>query len=230
MNIAIILSGGQGCRMGADVPKQYIEIDGRPVIAWCLETFVKHSAIDALIIVLDPQWQTFVSSLPVLSGFDKPIYYAHSGDTRQQSIYNGLKRAKECGTADEDVVIIHDAARPSVSVRVIDDVIRTCSICDGAIPVLQVTDTVYLCSDGVSLSGLLSRDTLFAGQTPEAFRFGKYLRIHESLPQEDWRTLKGSSEIAYRGGLKIRLVSGDKSNFKLTDPDDLKRFAITLQP
>lgn len=98
--------------MGTDVPKQYIEIGGKPVIAWCLETFVKHSAIDALIIVLDLQWQTFVASLPVLSGSIKPIYYAYSGDTRQQSIYNGLKRAKE------PRMRISCAARPCVRVSV----------------------------------------------------------------------------------------------------------------
>ena len=114
MNIAIILSGGQGCRMGADVPKQYIEIGGKPVIAWCRETFVKQSAIDALIIVLDLQWQTFVASLPVLAGSGKPVWYAPSGRTRQQSIYNGLKRAKECGASDEDIVVIHDGVRPLV--------------------------------------------------------------------------------------------------------------------
>lgn len=230
MNIAIILSGGQGCRMDMDIPKQYIEVDGRPIIAWCLETFVKHRAIDALIIVLDPQWQTFVASLPVLSGPDKPIYYAHSGDTRQQSIYNGLKRAEECGTVDEDIVIIHDAARPSVSIRVIDDVLNACSGCDGAIAVLPVADTIYMSTDGLYLSGLLPRDMLFAGQTPEAFRFKKYLRVHETLPQEDWRTMKGGLEIAYRGGLIIKFVQGAESNFKLTVPDDLERFSRSLCP
>ena len=231
MNIAIILSGGQGCRMDMDIPKQYIEIDGSPIIAWCLETFVKHRAIDALIIVLDPQWQTFVASLPVLTDSGKPIWYAPSGDTRQQSIYNGLKRAKECGASDEDIVVIHDGVRPLVDEEMICGVLDGCRDFDGAIASVAVKDNIYVaCTEKRGeINDALWRRALFTGQTPEAYRFGKYLEIHERTSDKEIAVVTGGAEFAFRHGLKVTLTEGKDRNLKLTVPDDLEIFKILIR-
>lgn len=215
--------------MGGEIPKQYIEVCGRPVIAYCIERFAGHPRIDALIVVLAREWQAFVDRLPEVRSMRQPLHYAEQGETRQLSIYNGLKCAKEQGCRDDDIVIVHDAARPAVSARLIDDCLDACAEYDGAMPVLPVKDTVYQSLDGKTITSLLPRETLYAGQAPEAFRLGKYLAAHRSLPYGELAKINGSSEIAHRQAMRIRLVRGEESNYKITVPEDLERFKLSLK-
>lgn len=226
-NIAIILSGGTGSRMGSEIPKQYIEIGGKPVIAYCLEQFANHRSIDAVIIGVAEEWQPYVEKTVRNLHTPKPVYYAAAGAVRQESIYKALQVAKT-HFADDDVVLIHDAARPNVSRRLIDACLDACAEYDGAMPVLPVKDTMYQSVDGLTISSLLPRETLYAGQAPEAFRLGKYWAVHQALPYEAMMQINGSSEIAYRQGLTIKLVAGEESNYKITVPEDLERFRLSI--
>lgn len=227
-NIAIILSGGVGSRMGSEIPKQYIEIGGKPVIAYCLEQFANHRRINAVIIGVAEEWRSYVEKTVRNLHIPKPVYYAIAGTVRQESIYKALQVAK-AHFADDDVVIIHDAARPSVSGRLIDACLDACTEYDGALPVLPVKDTLYQSVDGSTISSLLPRETLYAGQAPEAFRMGKYWEAHQALPYEAMMQIHGSSEIAYRQGLTIKLVAGEESNYKITVPEDLERFRLSIK-
>lgn len=121
MNIAVILSGGIGSRMGSNIPKQYIMVAGRPIISYCIEKFVQSNEIDALVIALDKQWIDFIQPYVVM--LQLPVYYAEPGETRQHTIYNALKLIRSHGGVDDDVVIIHDSVRPLVSSQVIHDCI-----------------------------------------------------------------------------------------------------------
>lgn len=228
MNIAVILSGGLGTRMGTDIPKQYIMVAGKPVIIYCIEQFVKSSSIDSFIISLDEQWRKMVEEHLSRLDIQCPVFYSHPGETRQYTIYQALKCAIVNGFKDDDIVIIHDAARPLVSDRLINDCINTCLECDGVLPVLPMKDTVYSSEDGVRLSSLLNRNKLFAGQAPEAFQLGKYWKAHEVMPDHEILTVNGSTEIAYKVGLNIKLIPGDEMNFKITTPMDLERFKRIL--
>ena len=120
MNTAIILSGGIGTRMGADRPKQYIEVNGTPIIAYCLKAFLSTARIDAFIIGAAEEWRDYINSFIQKENATTPFYYSEPGETRQYSIYNALKKAKEIGIRNKDVVIIHDAARPLVSKELIE--------------------------------------------------------------------------------------------------------------
>lgn len=219
----IILSGGVGSRMGLDVPKQYVEVCGRPVISYCLETIAGDPRMAGLVIAVAPAWRPFVESVVSGQGIDVPVHWSVPGETRQETIYNALQVASR-HYSDDDIVMIHDAARPLVSRRLIDACIDACQGCDGAMPVLPVKDTVYQSTDGKTISSLLPRETLYAGQAPEAFRLGKYLRAHESMSREELMTVNGSSELAYKQGLDMKLIPGEESNFKITTPEDLRRF------
>ena len=126
-------------------------------------------------------------------------------------------------------MIIHDAVRPNVSARLIDACLDACAEYDGAMPVLPVKDTMYQSMDGVTISSLLPRETLYAGQAPEAFRLGKYWAAHQALPYEAMLQTRGSSELAYRQGLTIKLVAGEESNYKITVPEDLERFRLLIK-
>lgn len=224
MNIAIILSGGVGSRMGLDIPKQYVLAKKQPIINYCIKTFLNHEKIDALIIGVAIEWKDYV--VENISKFNpaKPIFFAAPGKTRQYSIYNALKVAKDQGFKDDDIVIIHDAARPLVSNMLIERCINGCIECDGVMPVIPVKDTTYVSEDGKHIDALLIRGHLWSGQAPEAFKFGKYLKVHENMPCNELVNINGSTEIAFKGGLNCHLVEGDPMNFKITTPEDLLNF------
>lgn len=227
MNIAIILSGGIGSRMKVNIPKQYLMANDRPVISYCLETFVSHPYIDRIVIVAAKEWHSLIKK--EMAKFSaKDIIFAEPGKTRQLSIFNGLNSINERG--ENDIVIIHDAARPFVTYELISDCLQACnSNFDGCMPVIPVKDTIYQSTDMECITGLLNRNTLIAGQTPEAFKLNKYIKIHKEMSLDELLRINGSSEIAYKMGLTIKLVPGDPRNFKITDNSDLERFINILQ-
>lgn len=227
MNTAIILAGGVGSRMGVNKPKQYLIVKEKPIIVYCLEIFEKHSEIDKIVIVVSDEWKDYVEENVKQYGISKVCGYAPAGETRQHSIYNGLKSTEE-NAPDTKVCIIHDAARPLVSDKIISDCIVGATEDDGAMPVITVKDTVYQSKDGKSIDHLLKRSELFAGQAPESFDFKKYLDIHNSASDDEIASTAGSSEIAYRHGMKIRLVEGSERNFKITTVEDLETFETII--
>lgn len=227
MNTAIILAGGVGSRMGVDRPKQYLIVREKPIIVYCLEIFEKHINIDSIVIVVSDEWKSYVQENVEKYGISKVRGYAPAGETRQHSIYNGLKVTSECAPETE-VCIIHDAARPLVSDKIIDDCITGAVEDDGAMPVISVKDTIYQSKDGKSIDNLLRRSELFAGQAPESFKFAKYFDIHNSVTDDEIASTAGSSEIAYRHGMKIRLVEGSERNFKITTIEDLETFETII--
>lgn len=230
MNIAIILAGGNGSRMkvGSE-PKQYMMIQKKPIISYCLETFEAHKQIDGIIIVAEEEWHDFMNEWLHKDHITKFCGYAVPGRTRQHSIYNGLKAAKGITPESDGIVIIHDAARPMVSEKIISDCIEGATKKDGAMPVISVKDTIYTSHNGKIIEGLLNRDELFAGQAPESFRLDKYLAIHDTMSDDDLGNIRGSSEIAYRAGMEIVLIEGSEDNFKITTKVDYDKFKKIME-
>ena len=227
MNYAIILSGGIGTRLGLDIPKQYYEVNSRPIIREVIERLEECKAVDGIVIVAAAEWQDYVREQ--ISCEEKFVGFALPGENRQLSIYSGLSclRAalQERGiNADDCVVLIQDAARPNTSTALIEKCFDLEDDCDGAMPVLPMKDTVYLSEDGKVVSSLLERKKVYAGQAPESFRFGKYLAANESLLPEKILTVNGSTEPAIIAGMHIKMISGDENNFKITTEADLKRY------
>jgi len=121
-------------------------------------------------------------------------------------------------------VVVHDAARPLVTELDIHNCVKSANGYDGATPVVEIADTVYVSTDGVRISALLSRDELLAGQTPECYGYGKYLAAHQRLSDEEIVSIRGSSEIAFKSGMNVRLYEGNPNNFKITTAVDLEYF------
>lgn len=228
MNTAIILAGGVGSRMGVDRPKQFLMVQDKPIISYCLDIFQNHDEIDSVVVVVSEQWQDFVEEYAAKYGVTKIKGYAPAGKSRQHSIYNGLKCIDE-NVPDTDIVIVHDAARPLVSDQIISDCIKGATDYDGAMPVISVKDTVYQSKDGEEIGCLLKRSELFAGQAPESFKFRKYFDIHNQVTDEEIGATAGSSEIAYRHGMEIRMVKGSERNLKITTIEDLETFETILK-
>lgn len=229
MKVALILSGGIGSRLASDVPKQYIEVCGKPIIAYCIETISAHEDIDAIQIVADEKWQEvledWVNRADVkgkFKGFSRP------GDNRQLSIYNGLKDI-ETYASDTSVVMVHDAARPLLSSKMISDCFQAMEGYDGVLPVLPMKDTVYASADGKAVSALLNRSEIFAGQAPECFLLDRYLQANEMLLPDMIKKINGSTEPAIMAGMHIAMIPGDERNFKITTQSDLERFRQIVQ-
>lgn len=231
MVTALILSGGTGTRLGANIPKQYIEVDGRPIISYCFETLALSRYIDAIWIVADEHWQEYIEQKVKpydiygrLRGFSSP------GANRQLSIFNGLRdirnELEKTGVmpAERGSVLVHDAARPLLSEELIARCAAGAEGHDGAMPVLPMKDTVYLSNDGVSVSELLDRSRIFAGQAPELFDIEKYYAANVRLLPDKIMSINGSTEPAVMAGMDIAMVTGDENNFKITTMADLERF------
>jgi 2-C-methyl-D-erythritol 4-phosphate cytidylyltransferase len=222
---ALILAGGIGTRLDLDIPKQYIEVEGKPVISYCVDVFSRHAQIDFIQIVADEMWHDFITAnifTDKFKGFSKP------GKNRQLSIYNGLCDIKKYAS-DDDVVIIHDAARPLVSEMLIYNCITAIEHHDGVLPVLPMKDTVYYSENGNSIASLLDRGKIFAGQAPESFKLGKYYEANEALLPDKILSINGSTEPAIMAGLDIAMIPGDENNFKITTKADLERFGEIIK-
>ena len=223
MNYAIILSGGIGTRLGLDMPKQYFEVNKKPIIRYVIETMEQCEVVDGFVIVAAEEWQEYVQNQIFLP--EKFLGFALPGKNRQLSIYNGLCALRNIAK-DEDVVLVQDAARPNTSERLIETCFNLEDDVDGAMPVLPMKDTVYLSEDGVQVSALLERKKVFAGQAPESFRFGKYLAANEMLLPEKIRSINGSTEPAILAGMHIQMIPGDEKNYKITTEVDLEKFVM----
>lgn len=224
MNYAIILSGGVGSRMKSNIPKQYIERNGVPIIIDTLFAFEKCENIDKIIVVAADAWKDKISEWCAENSFIKVCSITTGGDSRQESILNGLKVCMTMSYSEKDKVIIHDAVRPFVTFDTINACLEAIEHYDGAMPVLEVKDTIYQSDDGKVVTALLNRDTLFAGQSPEAFLLHKYYEINKDLSKEELGEIRGTSQIAFQHGFSIKMINGDENNFKLTTPADLERY------
>lgn len=232
MNIALILSGGTGKRMGLDLPKQYVPVNGRPILLYSLETIASDEKIDGIQIVSELAWRGRIAEW--MEGMDRLLAtqdrnirkkfrgFSLPGENRQLSILNGL-RDIYCYASDEAFVFIHDAARPLLSHKQLGDCLAAAEGHDGVLPVLPMKDTVYYSEDGKQVS-LLERERIFAGQAPEVFRLGAYLKANERLLPEQIRKVNGSTEPAVLAGLDVVMIPGDERNFKITTKEDLERF------
>lgn len=221
MNIAIILSGGVGSRMGnSGTAKQYFKVNGKMIISYCLDTFENHPLIDKIIIVAAEEQHSLLYSYK----YSKLSIIEINGKSRQHSVLNGLKAAMNISSSKDDIVLIHDAARPLVSDKIIESCIGAIGEYDGAMPGIEVKDTIYQSYNGIEIDKLLNRNELFAGQSPESYILSKYFEIHQQATDEQLSDSTGSSVIAFQHGLRIKIVAGDEKNFKITTPKDLELF------
>lgn len=206
----LVVAAGKGERAGGAIAKQYAPLLGKPILRWTLEALLRHPRIATIQVAIGPEqeelYRASVTGLPILPSIV-------GGATRQESVRRGLEALS---TALPDIVLIHDAARPLVSHRLIDDVLAALDGgADCAVPLLAVADTLKRNDAGKWTT--VPRDGLHRAQTPQGFRFTKILRAHRHYSAQEVTDDMALAELA---GLHIATVSGEDSNMKVTSPDD----------
>lgn len=221
MNIAVLLSGGIGSRLQSDIPKQYIDVGDGMIVTRTLNTLLEHSMVDLIRIVAEDVWRDTITEETGQS--KKVIGFSKPGANRQLSIYNALVDLSEVAS-DDDVILVQDAVRPFTTPDTITGCLTNIEGHDGALPVIPMKDTIYLSRDGNTVSGLLDRNELFAGQAPEAYRYGKYRQANEELLPDRILEINGAAEPAIIAGMDVAMFAGDENNFKITTKADLQRY------
>ncbi|QCG88146.1 bifunctional 2-C-methyl-D-erythritol 4-phosphate cytidylyltransferase/2-C-methyl-D-erythritol 2,4-cyclodiphosphate synthase [Azospirillum sp. TSH100] len=212
--VALIVAGGSGQRFGAERPKQYLDLAGKPVLRRTVEAFLGHPQLTGVRVVIDPTWRETYDA--AVSGLGLPSPVA-GGASRQESVRNGLEALAADGAPD--LVLIHDAARPLIDASTIGAVIAALDSTPGAIAAVQVADTLKRGSECV-ITGTVDREGLWRAQTPQGFRFPAILEAHRTAAG---LTLTDDAAVAEQAGLAVALVPSKEDNFKVTTPDDLTR-------
>jgi 2-C-methyl-D-erythritol 4-phosphate cytidylyltransferase len=230
MICAIYLAGGKGERIkSTGIPKQFYKIGDKPLIAFALEELSECAAIDAICIVSFEEKYDEIRSLAEELGVKQKLVFADAGKTRQHSVLNGLNVLDDNFSDEISLVIIHDAARPLVKTVDFEDCINAANGFDGATPSFTPSDTIYLSDNYKTITALLERDKLFAGQTPECYNFAKYLAAMRKLSDSEIETIRGSSEIAFLSGMNIHLFPGNPFNIKITTERDLEFLKFLIE-
>ena len=227
MNYAIMLAGGTGSRTSTDIPKQYVRAEGHMMITYALAPLLSCARICKIYIVCEDLYKEGILSDIQAAGLkaDKIAGYTGPGETRQLSIYKGLEAVlKDNIVGDDDAVIIHDAARPFLTSELVDRCFDALPGHSGVMPVLPMKDTVYMSKTGESITALLDRNTIYAGQAPELFILKKYFAANKALLPEKIKYINGASEPAVLYGMDIAMISGDEHNIKITTDADIEGF------
>ena len=227
-NHVIIVAGGVGSRMKSSIPKQYLLVNDIPVFIYSFRKFAVRHDICTIVMVIADEWKDYVAHYIAKEECTQTILYASAGLSRQHSVLNGLRKLSQIANED-DLVFVHDAVRPLFPTTNIDDGIKGCQEFDATLPAITVKDATYQSHDGKSLSVILPRQELFSGQSPECFRFGKFIKAHEQFSDEQISEIRGSAELAFRAGLNVELIPGTEHNFKITTIEDLRAFELIVE-
>ena len=230
MNIALILAAGTGSRMGnADKPKQFLPIYGKPLMIHTIEAFEMHDEIDKIVVVTSEGYDDQVKVWCKQYDLSKVKAVAIGGDSRQISVYNGLQAVKEIGAKEDDIVLIHDAARPLISKNIISKNIEACMRYGAVDTVIQASDTIINSADGEKISNIPIRKELYQGQTPQTFKLGLILEAHEHAKAGKVPNVTDDAKLVISMGKEVHLVEGSKQNFKITTFDDLMMLKALLK-
>jgi len=208
---ALIVAAGRGTRFGGDLPKQYLPLQGRPVLRHSLAVFAAHPRVHGVRAVIHGDDRTLYEAAAAGLDLLEPVT---GGAERQDSVRDGLESLRNDGY---DAVLIHDGARPFVSRALIDRVLDALTDAPGALPGLAVADTLKRSAGGV-VQATVPRDNLWRVQTPQGFRFKDILEAHR---QQAGRRLTDDAAVLEAVGGTVVLVPGDPANIKITAPGDL---------
>lgn len=227
MNVAIIIAGGIGSRMGQEIPKQFINVGEKPVIVYTLEAFQEHPLVDAIEVVCLDGWEQVLRAYARQYKIDKLKWVVKGGASGQESIRNDVYNF-EGVLAEDDICIVHDGVRPMLDPEVITDVVRVAKERGNAVTSMPYNEQIFLVDekDSATTTQYIPRETLRRVSTPQAYRFGLLdSKYHEAF--EKGVGIDGSNytnTMMVQLGVKLNFAAGSDRNIKLTTPENLEFF------
>lgn len=208
---AIIVGGGSGSRMQSDIPKQFLLLNGRPVLMHTIEAFHRSDFTPNIVVVLNKNFHEYWRTLCASHGFSITHDLVSGGEHRFHSVQNGLKYV-----AGSSIVGIHDAVRPCVSQQVIDSAFTQATEVGNAVVAIKSRDSIRQKTKSGTVC--LNREDIFLVQTPQVFTSEI---LHKAYAQEYTREFTDDASVVERSGVRIRLIEGDTGNLKVTFPEDI---------
>jgi len=223
MNIALIIAGGSGNRMGQDIPKQFMFIDNCPIIIRTMDAFQQHPDIEAIAVVCLKGWETVLQSYANQYNITKLRWIFPGGASGMESIHNGIYGLEDQGCADDDLVLIHDSVRPLLSQDIISSNIAICKAYGYAITGIQCREAILESEDGFSSESSIPRDKLIRTQTPQTFRLKNIIAAHEEAKAKGiTNSVASCTLMAELGGREMHIVPGSEKNIKVTTVEDIE--------
>ncbi len=225
MIFAAIVAGGIGSRMNiSNIPKQFMLLGEKPIVVHTLEKFILSGKIDFIFVGVHKDWVVYLNDLMEKYKIDRErVFISEGGHTRNETIMNIINDAEEkFGENENHIIITHDAVRPFVTLRIIDENIDAAlkyGACDTVTPAV---DTIIESCDGVVVSSVPNRGTLYQGQTPQSFNMKKLKNVYVSLKDEEKEGLTDACKIFTLANEPVYLVKGEASNIKITTLGDYK--------
>jgi 2-C-methyl-D-erythritol 4-phosphate cytidylyltransferase len=218
-SIALIPAAGMGKRMGASINKQYLLLNGLPIVARTIAVFENSPLIDAIYLVIPAEEIPYCREHVIaVCGFHKITAIIAGGKERQNSVMNGLNAMRD-GMDDDDIIVIHDGVRPFVTETMLQESIATAGFRDGALAAVPVKDTIKIVRSGVVVD-TPARETLWQAQTPQTFRFSTIYNAHLKAAEAGFIGTDDASLVERCGGT-VGIVAGSYRNIKITTPEDL---------
>lgn len=229
MNIAVIFAGGTGTRMNTKSrPKQFLEIHGKPVLIYTLEKFQNHPLVDAIILVCLDSWIEYAKNLLNRFSITKVVKVVPGGKTGQESIYNGIKTAKE-EFEESSVVLIHDGVRPLIDETTITECIDLTKKKGNAITVSPAIETIFLkCDSGNRVGEILDRSKCEMAKAPQCFFLKDIYAAHCRAREEYRYDFIDSASLMKYYGYQLYTIGGPPENIKITTPADFYIFRAIM--
>ena len=229
MNIALIIAGGVGNRMGQDIPKQFMYIDDCPVIIRTLTAFQKHPQIDVISVVCLEGWETILRSYANQYGITKLKHIFKGGDNGQSSIRNGIFGLRDNGYLGSDLVLIHDAVRPLISQEIISSNSATCLKHGNAITCIKCAEAILESDDHRTSNSSIPRDKLFRTQTPQTFPLKILISTHKmAIDKGILNSVATCTLMVELGITQLHIAPGEERNIKLTNTEDIELYKSLL--
>lgn len=218
-NVAIVLAAGKGKRMGTDIPKQFLDIHGKPVLYYSLKAFQDSPAIQEIILVVNEEYQKYCQEEVIqLYGLTKVSRMVEGGTERYDSVYAGLKACSGC-----DYVFIHDGARPFVTQELIQRCMETVRIDQACVVGVPAKDTIKIADKDGYIDATPSREKVWMIQTPQVFSYELIYQAYTKMQEEHGGCVTDDAMVVEMyGNKKVKLVQGSYENIKITTPEDIK--------
>lgn len=223
MIYAQILAGGVGSRMGnTDMPKQFLNIDGKPIIIHTIEKFILVPDFDKIIVSIHPKWQKYAENIIDKYIKDERVVVIDGGSERNDTVLGAIDFIdKNYNLLTDDVLVMHDAVRPFVTRRIIDENIRLSYKYKAVDTAFPATDTIVKVRNE-KIKEIPLRQEMYQGQTPQTVHIMSFKKQYLSMEENERKELSDSAKVLLKAGFEVTIVEGDEMNFKITRPFDLK--------